>query len=106
MSDNKIFDYLSSFLYEVFKVPRIRKPEFSGDGEIRTHDLLLAGQALSQLSYTPCYEHLDGRKQSAAGILRAIRTWPLARTSLRRPSLVAKCCYEHLDGRKQSAAGI
>ena len=25
----------------------------SGDGEIRTHDLLLARQALSQLSYAP-----------------------------------------------------
>ena len=25
----------------------------TGDGEIRTHDLLLARQALSQLSYTP-----------------------------------------------------
>ena len=26
---------------------------FSGDGEIRTHDPLLARQVLSQLSYTP-----------------------------------------------------
>ncbi len=26
---------------------------YDGDGEIRTHDPLLAGQVLSQLSYTP-----------------------------------------------------
>ena len=41
------------FQYAVFKV-RLRKLSFpSGDGEIRTHDPLLARQVLSQLSYTP-----------------------------------------------------
>ena len=29
------------------------QPDYSGDGEIRTHDPLLARQVLSQLSYTP-----------------------------------------------------
>ena len=42
-----------NFLYSVFKV-RIRWLSSSnGDNEIRTRDLLLARQALSQLSYTP-----------------------------------------------------
>ena len=33
--------------------------EPNGDGEIRTRDLLLARQALSQLSYTPRYYGLE-----------------------------------------------
>ena len=32
---------------------RIISYSFNGDGEIRTHDPLLARQVLSQLSYTP-----------------------------------------------------
>ena len=42
------------FRYTVFNVQLVRflsKP--NGDGEIRTHDPLLARQVLSQLSYTP-----------------------------------------------------
>ena len=55
-----------SLLYEVFKVQTSRFArasellrsfdsvmESSGDGEIRTHDPLLARQVLSQLSYAP-----------------------------------------------------
>ena len=41
------------FLYSVFKVPMFKHFCLSGDGEIRTHDPLLARQVLSQLSYTP-----------------------------------------------------
>ena len=43
------------FQYAVFKVHDIAKLflSFRGDNEIRTRDLLLARQALSQLSYTP-----------------------------------------------------
>ena len=33
----------------------------SGDGEIRTHDPLLARQVLSQLSYTPIHAHLHDK---------------------------------------------
>ena len=33
----------------------INVPGFNGDNEIRTRDLLLARQALSQLSYIPGY---------------------------------------------------
>ena len=47
-------------LYEVFKEQESQSDstyqlckELSGDGEIRTHDPLLARQVLSQLSYTP-----------------------------------------------------
>ena len=48
-------------LYSVFKVPPADfsaviisyRKQSSGDGEIRTHDPLLARQVLSQLSYTP-----------------------------------------------------
>ena len=48
-------------LYSVFKVPPADssavtipfQKRSSGDGEIRTHDPLLARQVLSQLSYTP-----------------------------------------------------
>ena len=39
-------------LYAVVNVHRRISPA-SGDGEIRTHDPLLARQVLSQLSYTP-----------------------------------------------------
>ena len=45
-----------SFLiqYAVFKVRMPQALAFGdGDGEIRTHDPLLARQVLSQLSYTP-----------------------------------------------------
>ena len=43
------------FQYAVFKVHVLVTRPFglSGDNEIRTRDLLLARQALSQLSYTP-----------------------------------------------------
>ena len=51
--------------YSVFKVHRLIKAlqskasgrfkEPNGDGEIRTHDPLLARQVLSQLSYTPIW---------------------------------------------------
>ena len=43
------------FQYVVFKVHVFVTRPFglSGDNEIRTRDLLLARQALSQLSYTP-----------------------------------------------------
>ena len=43
------------FQYAVLKVHDIAKLflSFRGDNEIRTRDLLLARQALSQLSYTP-----------------------------------------------------
>ena len=40
------------FPYAVFNVPAA-SVEANGDGEIRTHDPLLARQVLSQLSYTP-----------------------------------------------------
>ena len=33
--------------------------EPNGDGEIRTHDPLLARQVLSQLSYTPIWANLN-----------------------------------------------
>ena len=36
----------------------------NGDNEIRTRDLLLARQALSQLSYTPRYIYIDFVKLS------------------------------------------
>ena len=39
--------------YSVFKVLNIPAWQVTGDGEIRTHDPLLARQVLSQLSYTP-----------------------------------------------------
>ena len=42
-----------NFLYAVFKVHSLDSFESNGDNEIRTRDLLLARQALSQLSYTP-----------------------------------------------------
>ena len=49
-----------SLLYEVFKVQISRYARankllrnLNGDGEIRTHDPLLARQVLSQLSYAP-----------------------------------------------------
>ena len=46
--------FLSSYLYAVFKVHKFQMSfHLSGDNEIRTRDLLLARQALSQLSYTP-----------------------------------------------------
>ena len=39
----------------------------SGDGEIRTHDPLLARQVLSQLSYTPiCWMGLNGLEPSTS----------------------------------------
>ena len=38
----------------------------SGDNEIRTRDLLLARQALSQLSYTPGYMGLNGLEPSTS----------------------------------------
>ena len=38
-------------LYETMFLRFHKKP--NGDGEIRTHDPLLARQVLSQLSYTP-----------------------------------------------------
>ena len=50
------FDTLRFFQYSVFKVQIVTcedLPTFSGDGEIRTLDPLLARQVLSQLSYTP-----------------------------------------------------
>ena len=42
-----------NFLYAVFKVHSFEPFGSNGDNEIRTRDLLLARQALSQLSYTP-----------------------------------------------------
>ena len=42
-----------SLLYEVFNVQQLSFLKVSGDGEIRTHDPLLARQVLSQLSYAP-----------------------------------------------------
>ena len=40
-----------------------------------------------------CYEHLDGNKCNAVSILRAIRAWPLVRTSfLRSSNLVDRYC--------------
>ena len=47
----------SSFPLPFGSVPSFGLPDPSGDNEIRTRDLLLARQALSQLSYTPkwCY---------------------------------------------------
>ena len=50
------------FPYAVFNVPAA-SVEANGDGEIRTHDPLLARQVLSQLSYTPnfnSYSFLNG----------------------------------------------
>ena len=49
------FDTLRFFQYSVFKVQIDIEDfaTFNGDGEIRTHDPLLARQVLSQLSYTP-----------------------------------------------------
>ena len=54
------FSMFALLLYSVFKVPvpasRFDDPfsgPSNGDGEIRTHDPLLARQVLSQLSYTP-----------------------------------------------------
>ena len=48
---------LKCYQYSVFKVQSqlIRFNELNGDGEIRTHDPLLARQVLSQLSYTPIW---------------------------------------------------
>ena len=46
----------SMFFAEVFSLPFRLRPfglRLNGDGEIRTHDPLLARQVLSQLSYTP-----------------------------------------------------
>ena len=47
---------ISPLLY-VFRRPSIGRPAFrtGGDDGIRTHDPLLAGQVLSQLSYTPIF---------------------------------------------------
>ena len=41
------------FLYSVFNEQLCRLLSAGGDDGIRTHDPLLAGQVLSQLSYTP-----------------------------------------------------
>jgi hypothetical protein len=52
---NDVF-YLSSFLYLIFKVHQrynLTKSENGGAKRDRTADLLLARQALSQLSYSP-----------------------------------------------------
>ena len=40
-----------------YLVPLGRNPSHGGDDGIRTHDPLLAGQVLSQLSYTPIFSH-------------------------------------------------
>ena len=46
---------------EVFKPPvRDLRLKNGGDDGIRTHDPLLAGQVLSQLSYTPIHRVTDG----------------------------------------------
>ena len=45
----------------------------SGDNEIRTRDLLLARQALSQLSYTPKGFYIDGLKWTRTTDLTLIR---------------------------------
>ena len=42
-----------SFVYSVFNEHFLRILSSGGDDGIRTHDPLLAGQVLSQLSYTP-----------------------------------------------------
>ena len=49
-------------LQEKYRLRTFEVPFFSpnGDGEIRTHDPLLARQVLSQLSYTPSYPDLIG----------------------------------------------
>ncbi len=83
-------------LYSVFKVPPADFSaviisfwkQSSGDGEIRTHDPLLARQVLSQLSYTPMvgdttfgllwyvpYDtyHIDGLKWTRTTDLTLIR---------------------------------
>ena len=39
--------------YEPLFPQRLRQSDVGGDDGIRTHDPLLAGQVLSQLSYTP-----------------------------------------------------
>ena len=50
-----IYNYLFRFffLYSVFNEQFCRLLSAGGDDGIRTHDPLLAGQVLSQLSYTP-----------------------------------------------------
>ena len=50
-----IYNYLFRFffLYSVFNEQFCRRLSAGGDDGIRTHDPLLAGQVLSQLSYTP-----------------------------------------------------
>ena len=48
-----LIDVLMLLRYSVFKVLMLPAWQVNGDGEIRTHDPLLARQVLSQLSYTP-----------------------------------------------------
>ena len=45
--------FINISLYEIFKVRMPIVLLANGDGEIRTHDPLLARQVLSQLSYAP-----------------------------------------------------
>ena len=58
-----------SLLYEVFNVQQLSFLKVSGDGEIRTHDPLLARQVLSQLSYAP----INGLKWTRTTDLTLIR---------------------------------
>ena len=49
-----------NYTYQLFFDPKAQAfvSKNGGDDGIRTHDPLLAGQVLSQLSYTPIYRHL------------------------------------------------
>ena len=62
MSDINISVSIINNQYTVFKVRYDRSvTDRNGDGEIRTHDPLLARQVLSQLSYIPIQEILIPR---------------------------------------------
>ena len=59
----------------VFAVFLFHLVPFGGDDGIRTHDPLLAGQVLSQLSYTPVFYY---------GFLSLAGCWPLPIFPIRR----------------------
>ena len=48
---------------EVLRLFCLRQLADGGDDGIRTHDPLLAGQVLSQLSYTPIFEVMGNSEE-------------------------------------------
>ena len=66
------------------------KESFGGDDGIRTHDPLLAGQVLSQLSYTPiCASQLNLLRRWNHFVVKSLRGEMLLRN-------VRFCCFSNL----------